>query len=486
MDNTKKKSHDNFANCPWLKPLASLKLTVVLLALSTLLVFFGTLAQKDMDVWQAVDQYFRCWVARVDFQIFFPASKTVPGWLPFPGGFILGGLMLINLVVAHSITFKIRIKSGKRLALGSLFLILGLTLTWMVYSGMFTPEVAATTEESYKRILYRFLRSFAPALTLMVACLFLYGKRGGIILLHGGMILLLLSELITTISHREGTILIPEGSSANFIDDSLKHELVLIDRSSAGEFDQVLTIPHTRLRANKTLQDPALPFDVKVIKLMRNSQFPQPVKPGVNNYGINAGIGTQHFGPEIKQENGVSMGGRNTPAMVLEFLSKEDGKSLGTYFFSMYFYARALNLQVADKYQAIKVGNKTFDMQMRNRREYLLSKGSTKPFNIKLLDFRFDKYIGTKTPSNFSSLIRLEDEEKSVNRLVNIWMNNPLRYADRNFFQQAYTPDEKGTILQVVSNDGWMLPYICFMIIGLGMTIHFSQTLYFFIRKELK
>ena len=483
-----RESKNSFKALPFLKPLASLKLTVVLLALSVLLVFFGTLAQRHLGIWEAVDQYFRCWFAKVEFKIFFPNSEKMTGWFPFPGGFILGGLMLINLLVAHSITFKIRIKNGKRLILGSIFLIIGLALTWMVYQGMFTPEVAATTDEAYTRILYRFLRSFAPALALMVACLFLYGKRGGVILLHGGMILLLLSELITTISHREGTILIPEGGSANFIDDSLAYELVLVDRSSEGEFDKVLTIPQKRLVEGDILKDPALPFDVKTIKLMRNSDYPEPkfVQMGASKYGVDAGLGVRQFGKEITQEDGVTMGARNTPAMVLQFLNKEDGKSLGTYFFSMYWYARAFNLQIPDQYQELKVGETNFDMQMRNKREYLVSKDSSKPFTIKLLDFRFDKYIGTRTPSNFSSLIRLEDPEKDVNRLINIWMNNPLRYADRNFFQQAYTPDEKGTILQVVSNDGWMLPYICFMIIGLGMTIHFSQTMYSFIRKEMK
>src|SRR6185503_6179348 len=51
--------------------LASLRLTVVLFALSIVLIFIGTLAQKDQDVWRVVnDTYFRVWFARVDFQVF--------------------------------------------------------------------------------------------------------------------------------------------------------------------------------------------------------------------------------------------------------------------------------------------------------------------------------------------------------------------------------------------------------------------------------
>jgi hypothetical protein len=51
--------------------LSSLRLAVVLFALSIVLIFIGTLAQKDQDVWRVVnDTYFRVWFARVDFQVF--------------------------------------------------------------------------------------------------------------------------------------------------------------------------------------------------------------------------------------------------------------------------------------------------------------------------------------------------------------------------------------------------------------------------------
>ncbi len=48
----------------------SLKLTVVLLALSMVLIFAGTLAQVDQGIWTVVDQYFRCLIARIDLYIF--------------------------------------------------------------------------------------------------------------------------------------------------------------------------------------------------------------------------------------------------------------------------------------------------------------------------------------------------------------------------------------------------------------------------------
>ena len=77
-----------------LAPIASLKLTVVLLALSAFLVFAGTLAQIDKGIWTVVNDYFRGYVAWIDLQLFFPRAWDVPGGFYFPGGWIIGAALL--------------------------------------------------------------------------------------------------------------------------------------------------------------------------------------------------------------------------------------------------------------------------------------------------------------------------------------------------------------------------------------------------------
>src|SRR5947207_7508468 len=99
------------------KPLASLQLTVVLFALSMVLVFFGTLAQIDKGIWTVVDEYFRSWFVWIPFQLiakfgwkFFEAPGPDANWsgsFPFPGGWLLGGVMLANLLAAHLTRFKL-------------------------------------------------------------------------------------------------------------------------------------------------------------------------------------------------------------------------------------------------------------------------------------------------------------------------------------------------------------------------------------------
>ena len=117
--------------------LASLKLTVTLLALSIFLVLVGTLAQADHDIWFVVEKsYFRVWFAQVEFQCFHrlvelftkTEPKPVEGFFWFPGGKMIGFAMLMNLVAAHTKRFKVSAR-GTRLAAGLGMTAVGLLAT---------------------------------------------------------------------------------------------------------------------------------------------------------------------------------------------------------------------------------------------------------------------------------------------------------------------------------------------------------------------
>ncbi len=99
--------------------LVSLKLTVVLLVLGMLLVFAATLDQVNLGIWAVQEKYFRSFIVYGRF-----GSFAVP---MFPGGYLVGGLLLANLVAAHihrfSFTWR---KTGIQLAhLGLILLLLG-------------------------------------------------------------------------------------------------------------------------------------------------------------------------------------------------------------------------------------------------------------------------------------------------------------------------------------------------------------------------
>ena len=72
-------SSDSFSWAQLLAPLASLKLTVCLFAVSIFLVFAGTLALIDDDIWYVTHHYFRCFFAWIELQVFFPRDWNIPG-----------------------------------------------------------------------------------------------------------------------------------------------------------------------------------------------------------------------------------------------------------------------------------------------------------------------------------------------------------------------------------------------------------------------
>ena len=78
-----------------LAPIASLRLTLICLASALVLVFAGTLAQVRFDPYFVQEQYFQSWVI-----LWIPESGAYK--IPmFPGGHLIGAVLLVNLIAAH-------------------------------------------------------------------------------------------------------------------------------------------------------------------------------------------------------------------------------------------------------------------------------------------------------------------------------------------------------------------------------------------------
>jgi ABC-type transport system involved in cytochrome c biogenesis permease subunit len=128
--------------------------------------------------------------------------------------------------------------------------------------------------------------------------------------------------------------------------------------------------------------------------------------------------------------------------------------------------------------EPIQIDGRTFDLDLRFRRYY-------KPFAITLTKFSHDRYPGTDEPSNFASLVRLQDPDRHVDREVRIWMNHPLTYGGETFYQQNFRNNDHTTVLQVASNPAWPMPYIGLALGFVGMLIHFGIILTNFLRRRL-
>jgi hypothetical protein len=283
--------------------------------------------------------------------------------------------------------------------------------------------------------------------------------------LHAGLVILMLSELVTGLFAIEGNMTIRENSSSNFIEESHVAELAIIDPSDP-KTDSVVAVPDRFLKRLGLIQHEALPVDVEVLRYMRNSEIPDAIPPGTENPAT-AGHGRSVVALQRRDVAGTDQEQKvDAPSTYVTFKRKDSGESLGTYLVSV-----LLNPQ------PLPIDGKTYEVALRFKRTY-------KPYTIHLLKFSHEVFLGTEKAKNFSSLVRLDDPTRDEHREVLIYMNEPLRYRGETFYQSGFIPGDRGTILQVVRNPGWLMPYVACAMVSLGMIFHFGLHLIGFLRQR--
>jgi hypothetical protein len=128
--------------------LGSIELTVAILGLMMVLIFFGTIHQVQLGTWLAQKKYFSSWFIFYEF--------NGGGLLPvFPGGYTLGLLWLLNLVASHTarVLWEWRRVGLLLTHVGLFVLVLGQGLTQMMArESQMAIEVGQTASysESYR------------------------------------------------------------------------------------------------------------------------------------------------------------------------------------------------------------------------------------------------------------------------------------------------------------------------------------------------
>jgi len=80
--------------------ITSLKLTIICLAAGMALIFAGTLAQVHLGIHEAQQRYFQ------SFFVWWPPESRGIKFPIFPGGHLIGTVLLINLIAAHAKRFR--------------------------------------------------------------------------------------------------------------------------------------------------------------------------------------------------------------------------------------------------------------------------------------------------------------------------------------------------------------------------------------------
>lgn len=547
-----------------LGPLASLRLTVWLFAASLFIVLAGTFAQTRADIWQVIDEYFRFDVTRVfvsgfpylniqalfvwiDFSLFFPpafAPDGPPTWtqqpwagFPFPKGWTIGVLLILNLLAAHAVRFKVQAK-GMRLGVGIGVTLLGMLFTYMVVSaggsadgfqtdswvsydviwkavvaslavigcacgwGFMTMDKARSEErylvllgglgalalfgylliagsaarldDSYMRIMWQLIKATLAGLVLLVGCILLFKKRAGIVLLHAGVSLMMVGEIMVGLQATESKMSIHEGRASNYASDTRDWEIAVIEPDlieNPGETrETVVSSELIDLGSDDAVPLPELSFALRVKEFAPNSfvqQANQRDKKDEDKVVGTAGIGKDTF---ILREP-VSKGTESKldmPSAYVEIVDPASGDVLDTLLLSTWL----------DE-QNVVVNGKLYQFDLRFKRAY-------KPYSLYLNNMVREDYVGTEMARDFSAFLSLADPSTGVrNDDVHIWMNNPLRYAGETFYQADFiTLNGEGTGIQIVTNQGWMIPYVACMIVAVGMIAQFGQSILRFIDRR--
>ncbi|MCP4169446.1 MAG: cytochrome c biogenesis protein CcsA [Fuerstiella sp.] len=460
--------------------------------------------------------------------------------IPFPGGWTIGWIMLANLTAAHLLRFKVRVRGGRmtagivitavgavltaavvvtgngqtgvesgnsalspeqiwylmlgvlgvaavvplgvaftksgtsrpeRILLGSVGVTLAAVLVYFLVGGE-----AARLNLSSMRILWQLLKGSACALVMLVGCNLLFEKRGGIVLLHAGVALLMFSELQVGFYAKENMLTLVEGQKLSFLRDMRERELAVVHRLD-DDTEKVVAVPEAVLIAasaaaqdgkpeGQVVETPSLPFVLRVDRFHRNSRL-RSVMPGEETSGT-TGLGTFATSVEVDAVTGMD-DSHDLSSLQVTLLDRDSGKELETLLLAQ-DVSEMRTVPIAE--QATVDGN-DYQLYLRFQRNY-------RDYEVELLDVSRTNYVGSATPRDYRSEIVIRDGETGAAEEFTLWMNNPLRYKGETFYQSGYneTPDgTEMTTLSVVRNTGWMLPYIACMIVTVGMFAKFGQTL---------
>ncbi len=279
-------------------------------------------------------------------------------------------------------------------------------------------------------------------------------KKAGLWIVHAGLILLVAGEFVSSAFQVDAQMAIEQGQTLNYVESPRDLELAVIDVTDPS-YDDVHGIPPSLLARGESIAVPGTPVSIRVKSFYPNASL-APRGPGdppsLADRGVGAGVSVQPL-PAVTSDDEV-----NRAAALVEPVA--GGRSYGTWLVSNGLGAP----------QSFAHEGRTYVLAMRARRQYL-------PYSVTLKQFRHDVYAGTDIPKNFSSLVHLSNPTRGEERDVLIYMNQPLRYAGKAFYQASFGKGDTLSVLQVVENPGWLLPYISCALVTVGLIVHFVLSL---------
>jgi hypothetical protein len=401
----------------------SLKLTCTLLACAIVVVFVGTLAQVDDGLYAAQAHYFRQWII-VGAHLF---GRQIP--FLFPGGYLIGTLLLVNLICAHIYRFQLSTKKiGIQLAhLGVILLLVGQLATDMLAREMqmhFSEGETKNYSESATD--YELVFRNGDEETAISSKLLKPGDE------------LKIDSLPFDISVKEFW----KNSDVNFRAPMMQNAPPIANNGVALDFN-FMQKPDV-----KTMDEKNIPTAIIELIGQNNS---------LGDWVVSDWSGEASLVDTVQNSYAQQVGADMAHNIV--------GKLAAP--------------------QSIEIDGKKFTFVIRPTR-------IRHPFSLTLLKATHTVYPGTDIPKDFRSRVQLKNPQAGENREVEISMNHPLRYAGLTFYQYqmdaGQVAEQAGrvpsSVLQVVRNPGWLTPYIGCAMVGAGLLIQFLTHLVKFVSKR--
>lgn len=365
-----------------LRSLASVRVTLACLVSAVLVIFLGTLDQVPLGLWEAQRRYLQT------FFIVIPAGGfDIP---VLPGGYLIGGVLLLNLACAFAVHFRFR-----------------------------------------------------------MAKLGLYG-------IHIGLAILIVGMLLSDLWSVESFLSLDKGRTQSYSESQRRFELAVLEPAGAAR-DRVFSFSDSLLAPGRALTDEGLPLSIRVLSWFPNARLSRAPGAGVADMGFGRDWRLEAFPRATRTDES------DHPAALVEVSA--GGRRVGTWLLST----------LVPTEQDITVDGRTYRVTLRRERFYY-------PFAVTLSEFRHERHPASDIPSQFASDVRLEDPEQGEDRTVTISMNEPLRYRGMTFYQASFGNNDLTSILLVVRNPSWWLPYVSCLLMGLGMAFQFGASLFRHVR----
>jgi hypothetical protein len=411
-----------------IKIFTSLRLTVILLAFAILLVFIGTLAQVDEGLYNAQARYFRQWIV-LGLDIFGHRISLI-----LPGGYLIGTLLLVNLLCAHIYRFQLSVKKiGIQLAHAGVILL----LVGQLVTDMFSRETQMRFSEGETKAYSESPRNYELIFTseenaneeTVVAISDKLLARGG--------------EIENT--NLPFTIRVKsfwKNSEPEFRAPMMQNAPPLTTNGVAANFD-FHPLPET-----KTMDDKNVPTaEIEIIA----------ANGSLGDWIVSDWASDDAMIKAVQENYASQLGAEMTQKIVGELTQP----------------------------QFVFANGKKFTFALRPEQIHF-------SFSLTLLKATHTIYEGTDIPKDFRSRVQLQNPQTGENREVEISMNHPLRYAGLTFYQYQMDASEAAreagrapsSVLQIVRNPSWLTPYIGCGLVAAGLVTQFLFHLVGFISKR--